>query len=164
MTRSDSIKKLTVLSLLLSLSMVLSYLESLVPVFVAVPGIKLGLANSVSLFALYKLGARYAFPISVIRVILSSLLFGSVMSLAFSFAGAILSLFAMMLLKRTSPLSEAGVSIVGAVCHNIGQIAVAAVLLSTSLIYYLGVLIVSGVVTGALIGLITSYLIKRIKI
>lgn len=149
---------------MLSLSIVLSYLESLVPVFIAVPGVKLGLANAVSLFALYKLGARYAIPISLLRVFLSSLLFGSVISLAFSLGGALLSLFAMILLRALTHLSPTAVSTVGAVCHNIGQIIVAAWLLSTSLVYYLGVLIVSGVVSGILIGLLTSYLIKRIKI
>ena len=164
MARHDSVRTLAYLSLLLSLSMVLSYLESLIPVFIAVPGVKLGLANAVSLFALYKLGARYAIPISLLRVLLSSLLFGSVMSLAFSLAGAALSLLSMIILQKVSPLSEVGVSIVGAVCHNLGQIVVAAALLSTSLIYYLGVLIISGVVSGILIGLLTSYLVKRIKI
>ena len=164
MARHDSVRTLAYLSLLLSLSMVLSYLESLIPVFIAVPGVKLGLANAVSLFALYKLGVRYAVPISLLRVLLSSLLFGSVMSLAFSLAGATLSLLSMIILQKVSPLSKVGVSIVGAVCHNLGQIVVAAALLSTSLIYYLGVLIISGVVSGILIGLLTSYLIKRIKI
>ncbi len=164
MARHDSVRTLAYLSLLLSLSMVLSYLESLIPVFIAVPGVKLGLANAVSLFALYKLGARYAIPISLLRVLLSSLLFGSVMSLAFSLAGAALSLLSMIILQKVNPLSEVGVSIVGAVCHNLGQIVVAAALLSTSLIYYLGVLIISGVVSGILIGLLTSYLVKRIKI
>lgn len=164
MARPDGVRKLAILSLLLSLSMVLSYLESLVPVFIAVPGVKLGLANAVSLFTLYKLGAREAISISLIRVLLSSLLFGSVMSMAFSLAGAALSLFAMIILKRISPLSTAVVSVIGAVCHNVGQIIVAKALLSTSLIYYLGVLIISGVVSGILIGLLTSYLIKRIKI
>lgn len=164
MARNENSKILAYLSVLLALSMVLSYLESLVPVFVAIPGVKLGLANAVSLFALYRLGARYAIPISLLRVFLSSLLFGSVMSLAFSLSGALLSLLAMILLRGFTPLSPTTVSIVGAVCHNIGQIIVAALLLSTSLVYYLGVLIISGVVSGVLIGLLTSYLIKRIKI
>lgn len=164
MARNENSKILAYLSVLLALSMVLSYLESLAPVFVAVPGVKLGLANAVSLFALYRLGARYAIPISLLRVFLSSLLFGSVMSLAFSLSGALLSLLAMILLRGFTPLSPTTVSIVGAVCHNIGQIIVAALLLSTSLVYYLGVLIISGVVSGVLIGLLTSYLIKRIKI
>jgi heptaprenyl diphosphate synthase len=155
---------LTSLSLLLALAMILSYLESLVPPILALPGIKLGLANAVSLFALYRLGARYAIPISLLRVFLSALLFGSIMSLAFSLAGALLSLLAMILLRAMTPLSPTVVSVVGAVCHNIGQIAVAALLLSTSLIYYLGILIISGVISGVLIGLLTSYLIKRIKI
>jgi heptaprenyl diphosphate synthase len=155
---------LTSLSLLLALAMILSYLESLVPPILALPGIKLGLANAVSLFALYRLGARYAIPISLLRVFLSALLFGSIMSLVFSLAGALLSLLAMILLRAMTPLSPTVVSVVGAVCHNIGQIAVAALLLSTSLIYYLGILIISGVISGVLIGLLTSYLIKRIKI
>ena len=164
MDRNDTSRVLTSLSLLLALAMILSYLESLVPPILALPGIKLGLANAVSLFALYRLGARYAIPISLLRVFLSALLFGSIMSLAFSLAGALLSLLAMILLRAMTPLSPTVVSVVGAVCHNIGQIAVAALLLSTSLIYYLGILIISGVISGVLIGLLTSYLIKRIKI
>ena len=144
--------------------MILSYLESLIPAFIAVPGIKLGLANAISLFALYKLGARYAIPITLMRVALSALLFGSAMSFAFSLGGAALSLVAMVLLKKFTHLSATTVSVVGAVYHNIGQIAVAMMLLSTSLIYYLGVLLISGTLAGILVGLLTSYLIERIKI
>ncbi len=149
--------------LLIALAMVLSYIESLIPAFVAIPGIKVGLANIVVVFALYRMDFKSALLISLIRVLLSSLLFGTVMTLAYSAAGASLSLAGMALLKRTGLFGTTAVSVTGAVLHNLGQIAVACLILETdSLLYYLPFLVLSGVVTGLVIGLVSSTLIKRV--
>ena len=109
---------------LVSLAMVLSYLESLFPVFLAVPGIRIGLANIAIVFALYHLGFRAALGISVVRVVLSALLFGSVISMSYSLCGALISLAMMAILKRSGLFGTVAVSVVGGVSHNLGQIAV----------------------------------------
>lgn len=150
--------------LLIALALVLSYVESLIPAFVAIPGIKVGLANIVAVYALYGLGFKHAFLISVLRVLLSALLFGTVMTLAYSAAGAVLSLLGMALLKKTGLFGTTAVSVSGAVLHNIGQITVAVFILETdALLYYLPFLILSGVVTGIVIGIISSTTIKRVS-
>ncbi len=150
--------------LLIALAMVLSYVESLIPAFVAIPGIKIGLANIVVVYALYRLGFRSALLISVLRVLLSALLFGTVLTLAYSAAGAVLSLGGMVFLKRTGLFGTAAVSVFGAVLHNLGQILVACILLGTdALLYYLPFLVISGVVTGVAIGVAASILIRRVE-
>ena len=142
-------KNVALYGLLIALALVLSYLESLVPLSFAVPGIKMGLPNIVVVFALYRLRARDAAVISLVRVLLVSVLFGNVFSLAYSAAGAVLSLLVMMLLKSTGKFSETGVSVAGAVAHNAGQILVAVFVLETGrLVYYLPVLCISGTVAG----------------
>ena len=116
-------------ALLVALAMVLSWLESLVPVSAAVPGMKLGLTNLVVIFALYRLSERDAAAISLVRVVLVSLTFGNAYSFAYSLAGAVLSFAVMAVLKRTGRFSIVGVSVAGGVCHNIGQILVAVAVL-----------------------------------
>lgn len=151
--------------LLTAVAMVLSYVESLVPLSFAVPGIKLGLPNIAVLFALYTLGFKAACTISLTRAVLVSVLFGSVLSLAYSLSGAAVSLAVMYLVKRWGRLGTVGVSVSGAVAHNAGQIAAAALLLETGkLAYYMPVLCVSGTVAGVLVGLTAAVLIKRIKL
>jgi len=150
--------------LLIALALVLSYVESLIPAFVAIPGIKVGLANIVVVYALYRLGFKHAVLISILRVLLASLLFGTVLTLAYSAAGAVLSLAGMALLKKTGLFGTTAVSVSGAVLHNLGQITVAVFILETdALLYYLPFLILSGVVTGIVIGIISSMLIKRVN-
>ena len=151
--------------LLLALALVLSYLESLVPLSFSVPGVKLGLPNLVIIFALYCMGKREAILISLLRVLLASILFGNVLSMLYSAAGALVSFLAMWGLKSSGKFSCTGVSVAGAVAHNCGQIFTAVLLLETSrLVWYLPVLCVSGVVAGVCIGLLSAQLIKRIKI
>ena len=147
-----------------SLALLLSYVEFLLPpLFVAVPGIKLGLPNVAILFVLYYAGARPAIAVSLIRVVLSSILFGNAMSFAYSIAGAALSLLIMAILKRTDKLSPVGVSVAGAVMHNIGQIIVAVVLLATPQIaYYMIALTLTGVVSGVFVGILGGLLLRRI--
>ena len=157
-------KTLARFGLLIALALILSYLESLLPLSFGVPGIKLGLPNLVVIFALYRLSPRAAAVISVLRVLLVSVLFGSVLSLAYSAAGAVLSFLIMWGLKRSGKFSCTGVSVAGALAHNAGQILAAALLLETSrLAWYLPVLCISGTVAGICIGLLSALLIKRIK-
>lgn len=156
-------KQITEYGLLLALAMVLSYVETLVPLSFAVPGVKLGLANIVVLFALYRLGISQAFIISLLRVLLVSFMFGNAFSLIYSLSGAILSFGIMVLLKKSGGFSPAGVGVGGGVAHNIGQILCAMVLLETGgLIYYLPVLLISGTIAGVLIGLTAGMIIKRL--
>jgi heptaprenyl diphosphate synthase len=157
-------KKIAWLGLTVALAMIMSYIETLFPLSFAVPGIKAGLANIVIIFVLYKMSFRDACIVSFIRVFLVSLLFGNVMMLAYSLAGAVLSLGLMALLKKSDKFSVVGVSVAGGVMHNIGQIIMAVILLGTEQIaYYLPVLVLTGTVTGVLIGIVSSLIIKRIK-
>ena len=124
----------------------------------------MGLANIVVIFALYTLGPVEALTVSLLRVILSSFLFGSVLSLLYSLSGALLSLGGMIVMKKLKIFSTLVVSVTGGVLHNVGQILVACLVLETDvLLYYLPVLILSGVVTGAVIGIIGSLVIKRLE-
>ena len=148
--------------LLIALALALSWLESLLPPL-GVPGVKLGLPNLVIVFALYRLGTWDAWQLSVVRVLLASALFGSGVSLAYSAAGAVLSLTVMGLLKKTGKFSPVGVSVAGGVAHNAGQILMAMALLETArLAWYLPVLWISGTVAGALIGIVSGELVKRV--
>jgi len=145
--------------------MILSYVEALVPISVAVPGVKIGLANIVVMFALYKMGAKAAVSISLVRVVLVSILFGNLFSMVYSLAGAVLSLGAMLCATRIKELSSVGVGVIGGVFHNIGQIIVAIFVLETAgLIYYLPVLCISGTVAGILVGLLAGILVQRINL
>ena len=158
-------KKLTTLAITVTLAMALSFLESQIPPLVAIPGVKLGLANIAVIFALYRFGAREAAAVSALRVFLVGLLFGSFVSTLYSIAGAILSFAVMLLLRRFKVFSEVGVSVAGGVCHNVGQIAVACVLLETNVIlYYLPFLLLSGTVAGVGVGVLSALLIRKLKI
>lgn len=157
-------KRLTLYALMTALAMVLSYLESLVPLSFAVPGVKMGLPNIVIVFALYKMGFRPACVISLVRVVLVSILFGNVFSMVYSLAGAVLSLGAMWLLKKSGKFSSVGVSVAGGLAHNVGQIIVAIFVLQTGgLIWYLPALCVSGTIAGICIGIVGGIMVKRIN-
>ena len=158
-------QKLTVMALTTAIALVLSFIESQIPAFVAVPGVKMGLANIAIVYALYRLGWKEAALISLIRVVLVSLLFGSAASFLYSLAGAVLSLLGMALLKKTGKFTEIVVSVAGGVLHNIGQITMASIILETdALRYYLPFLLVSGILAGVVIGLISGILIRRIHL
>lgn len=160
-----STKKLTTLAVTVAVAMILSFVESRLPTFVPIPGVKVGLANIAVIFALYKMGWREAIAVSVIRVLLVALLFGSVVSLAYSIAGAAISLSLMILLRKIGIFTEVAVSVVGGITHNIGQILIAFLLLETKVVfYYLPFLMVSGVIAGIAVGVAAALLIKRIKI
>lgn len=152
------------LGLTIALAMIMSYIEALVPLSFAVPGIKMGLANIVIIFVLYKIGTKEAILVSIIRVILVSLLFSNVMAMAYSIAGAVLSLGIMWILKKIDKFSVIGVSIAGGIMHNVGQIIMAVILLGTEQIaLYLPVLIITGTATGVVIGIVSGLVINRFK-
>ena len=156
-------KRITVMAMCVALAMILSYVESMIP-SPGIPGVKLGLANIVVVFALYKLGWKEAVGISLLRVFLVSLLFGHAASLMYSAAGAALSLLGMILLKKSDRLGSVAVSVLGGVLHNAGQILMAVVLMGSNVVYYLPVLIVSGTIAGVGIGLVAAILVKRIPV
>lgn len=163
--KRNKIRRIVMLGLLTSVAMILSYVESLLPPLLpAVPGIKIGLPNVIIIFLLYKAGYRSAAAVSLIRVFLVALLFGNIMTLAYSLAGAMLSLTLMALCKRFDVFSTVGVSIVGGVTHNLGQILVAIALFDTvQLGYYMIVLAFTGTVAGVFIGLAGSLLLRRLE-
>ena len=147
-----------------ALALIFSYIETLVPLPIAIPGIKIGLANLIIVFALYKLKIGEVTVLSVVRVLLVGALFGSLFSVIYSLAGAIVSLGVMYLLKKTEKFSVIGISMAGGVFHNIGQLIVAGIVLeSLSVIYYAPVLLVAGVVTGIVIGIVSNEVIKRLQ-
>ena len=158
----ERLRRMTTLSLLFALAMIFSFVESRLPTFIPIPGVKLGLCNVVIIFTLLKLGAPAAIAVSLLRVLLSSILFGNAAAFFYSLAGAILSLAVMILLLRLHLFSAVGISVLGGVMHNIGQLLMAWILLGTAgVMYYLPVLLISGVIAGALIGLLSAYLAKR---
>lgn len=155
-------KRLVLLAMLTAVAMILSYVESLLP-SVGIPGVKMGLANIAIIFALFRFGWKEAAALSLVRVVLVSLLFGSVGAMLYSLAGAVLSLAVMALLRRTDRFSTLGVSVAGGVAHNAGQILMAMLILQTrQLLGYLPVLAVAGIGGGILTGLAAALLIRRI--
>ena len=160
-----SVKKLCFLALMTSLAMVLSYIEMLLPpIWPAVPGIKVGLANIVIILLLYKFSFKEAGVVSLVRVCLMSLLFGSAVMFLYSLGGAVLSLVIMAVLKRTDWFSSVGVSIAGGVTHNLGQIVVAIIVMQTKEIgYYMIILAVTGTIAGIFIGLLGAILLRYFK-
>ena len=157
-------RKIAFLGILTAVAMIFSFIESQIPSFVAIPGIKMGLANIAVIVVLYKMGWKEAVFVNIIRVLLTTFLFGSVMTLAYSAAGATLSLLVMILLKKCKWASTILVSVAGGICHNIGQILVAVFVTETAeLVYYLPILLISGTITGVLIGLIGGLVVKKLE-
>lgn len=160
---SSKTKTVALLGVSAAAAMILSYVESFVPSVVY--GVKIGLPNIVIIYILYKLGATKAAGVSIVRVLLTSILFGSVMSLWYSLAGAVFSLLVMTLLKKTKLFSIVGVSVVGGVAHNMAQICVAVIITGVGAIaYYLPALVVGGIVAGIIIGLAGATVVKRVNI
>lgn len=157
-------KKTAYLGMLTALAFVFSYIEFLLPINLGVPGIKLGLANLVVIVALYTMNVRWAFTLSLVRILLTGLTFGNPASMIYSLAGGMLSLAIMIFAKKWKIFSVTGVSILGGVFHNIGQIVTAILVVETaSLLYYLPVLILSGTIAGVLIGVLASILIRNLR-
>jgi len=167
MSRSSSrrsTKRVALCGLLLSLMLVLGYVEHLIPVAAGVPGIKLGLSNGILIFAVYMLDIPTAYILMVLKVVLSGAMFGGVSAMMYAFAGGLLSLTAMVLLSRVKGLHPVTVSMVGGVMHNVGQVTLAMIMLQTSrLAWYLAVLMVVGLICGALTGICANQVMKYMK-
>lgn len=163
-TEMEKGKKTAFYGMFLALALVAGYVEQVMPVHLGVPGVKLGLANVVTMVLLYTMGVRAAAGITTIRILLAGMLFGTGFSIVYSAAGAFLSMAAMTLLKKTKKFSCTGVSVAGGVFHNIGQILVAMAVLETrALLYYLPVLILAGLAAGIVIGFLSGLLIHRLE-
>ncbi len=165
MKKASKARYISFVAMFSLLALGLSYIESLIPPLTSIPGIKLGLANIAVIFVLYKFDIKGAIIVSLMRVFISFLLFGSVLSLAYSFSGALLSITVMAIMKKSGKFSEIGVSVAGAITHNTAQIIVAILFFSTKeIIFYLPVLVISAVISGIFIGTAGALLVKRIKI
>lgn len=160
-----SSKKTATFGVLVALAFIFSYVESTIPSNFAVPGMKLGFANIIVLVTLYLLGSKEAFVISMIRIILVGFTFGNLNTMMYSLAGGLLSFAVMALAKRFDGFSIWGVSVLGAIFHNVGQVAVAMLVLQTSaLIGYLPFLLVFGIISGVVIGIVGAELTKRLRV
>ena len=162
-SRIQRTRRLAFGAMFAALALIFSYVEVLIPVPVPIPGVKLGIANLVIIIALYRMGFRYAFTINCIRIIIAGLLFSGVFGMIYSFAGGILSIVIMFLLKRTGLFSMTGVSMAGGVAHNLGQLITACLIVSNfKLMSYFAVLLFSGLISGIIIGILAYVIEKRL--
>lgn len=147
-----------------ALALIFSYVESLIPIHLGIPGVKLGLANLIIVIALYKMSIKEAYILSIIRIVLAGFIFGNLFAILYSLAGGILSLTIMCILKKTDKFSVYGVSMAGGVLHNVGQLVMAIIVLeSVSIGYYFPVLLISGLAMGFVNGVISNEMMKRLK-
>ena len=150
--------------MLISLAFIFSYLEAVIPIPIPVPGVKLGLANLVTIVGLYTVGVKGTVAVSLIRIVLVGCTFGNLFSMVYGLAGGALSLLLMILFRRTKWFSQVGISIIGGIGHNVGQLTVAALVTETAgVFYYLPFLLVAGTVAGAVIGLLGGLVTERIR-
>lgn len=156
-------KKTAFCGLMLALALIASYVESLIPIPIPIPGIKLGVANSIVLILLYMTDVKTSWIVSVSRVVLVGFLFGSMSSILYSLSGAVLSIVIMIWVKKQNCFTMTGVSVTGGVSHNMGQLLTAYLVLESKAVwYYLPVLMISGVVTGSIIGILGKEITKRV--
>lgn len=147
-----------------ALALIFSYVETWIPFHIGIPGVKLGLANLIIVVALYKLEVRQVYMLAVTRVVLAGLMFGNLFSIIYSLAGGLLSLTVMWTLKRRDGFSVMGISVAGGVAHNIGQLVIAMLVVeSTDLVYYAPVLLIAGLITGLIIGVVSNEMLKRLR-
>lgn len=147
-----------------ALALIFSYAESLIPIHLGIPGVKLGLANLIIVIALYRMSIKETFLLSIARIVLAGFLFGNLFAILYSLAGGMFSLIVMCILKRTEKFSVFGISMAGGVFHNVGQLIMAAIVLeSINIGYYFPVLLISGLATGFVIGVISNEMLKRLK-
>lgn len=157
-------KKTVTLGFLLALSMILAYIESIIPFTVGIPGAKIGLPNIVAVILLYIYGGREALSVNLLRIVLTGFLFGNLYSILYALAGAICSFCVMAVLKKTGMFSVIGVSIGGGISHNIGQILVAIFVVEAfAPAFYLPLLLIAGVVTGFLTGIVSMQTIGYVR-
>lgn len=156
-------KKAAYMGMFTALAFVFSYLEFLIPINLGIPGVKLGLANLVTIVALYIMGIKEACTLSLARIVLNSFTFGNPAAMLYSLAGGFLSLLAMAAAQKIKLFSVTGVSVLGGVFHNLGQILAAALVVENAkLLYYFPVLVLSGTLAGTVIGILAAMVIKRL--
>ena len=151
-------------ALMASLALIFSYIEAIIPYNPGIPGIKLGIANVVTVIALYKYGWKEAVSVSVIRIVIAGLLFNGAFGMLYSLAGATVSLIGMILLKKTDLFSVTGVSMAAGVLHNLGQLLVAAALIEDlRIFFYFPVLMFSGIAARILVGIVSDMILRRLR-
>ena len=160
---TNQIRRICLYAILSAVCLVLGYIESLVPLTFIAPGVKIGLANTVCLILAAKMDIKGAFLVNTTRILLSSMLFGSVISLSFSLIAGVVSLGSVCILRRLKIFSIIGVSTIAAVVHNLVQMAVAVCIMGVGSLYYLPVLIISGVFSGLIVGIISDIILKKVK-
>lgn len=152
------------IALLVALALIFSYVEAIIPYNPGIPGIKLGVANIVTVIALYKFGPKDALTVSIVRVLIAGLLFNGIFGACYAMAGAIVSLVGMIFLRKTGVFSVVGVSMAGGVLHNVGQLLVAAALIEDlKIFFYFPVLLFSGIIAGIAVGIAAALVFDRIK-
>ncbi|MCR5702412.1 MAG: Gx transporter family protein [Lachnospiraceae bacterium] len=158
-------KDITKIGIFIALAMAFGYLEVLIPFSFGIPGVKLGVANIVVVTGLFLLKPGEVFTVSILRIMMMGFLFGNGISILYSLAGGLLSFVVMLILKKTKVFSITGISVAGGVFHNLGQIMAAALILHNRILfYYLPVLIIAGVITGSLIGLLSDRVVKTLRL
>lgn len=145
------------------MALILSYVESLIPFYFGVPGVKLGLTNAIVVLMLYLVGTKEAFAVSTLRIVLAGFLFGNMFSILYSLAGGLLSFLIMYLIKKTKLLGIVPVSVCGGIFHNVGQLVLAAFVVENyNIFYYMPLLLIAGAATGLLIGVAAKEIAARI--
>ena len=156
-------KQLAIAALFTTLALIFSYIEAIIPLNIGFVGVKLGFANIVVLIALYAMNTKYAFCINMLRISIAGLLFSGLVGMLYSFSGGILSFATIYLLKKTNVFSIIGVSMAGGVMHNLGQLIIASFVLANSKLFlYLPVLLISGIISGIVIGIIAYTLLAKL--
>lgn len=157
-------KRIAILGVIIAFAAILSYIEAIISLGMFIPGVKLGLANIAVVICFYLYGYKEALMVNVVRIIIVGLLFGNMFSISFSISGALVSYIVMVLLKKTDIFSPIGISVAGGVAHNVGQILIASLIIeSYSVIFYLPILMIAGIVCGLIIGFISILVIKYMK-
>ena len=157
-------RKIAYLGVFLALALILSYVESLIPFYLGIPGVKLGLTNLIVVVMLYCTGTKEAFGVSVARILLAGFLFGNLFSILYSLAGGVLSFIVMCLLKKTGRFHVISVSVTGGISHNLGQLIAAAFVVETyDIFYYMPFLLIAGVATGFVIGMLAQEFVLRFE-
>ena len=164
-SNQERTQRIALCGLLIAMMLVLGFIESRIPINAGIPGIKLGLSNGVLIFAVYMLDIPTAWLLMVLKVTLSGLLFGGFNTIMYALAGGVLSMLTMTLLSRIKGMHPVTVSMAGGVMHNVGQVALAMILLHTrQLLYYMAILILVGLACGALTGIVASSVMKHLKV
>ena len=157
-------QKTAYLGLFSAVAIILGYVESLIPFYLGIPGVKLGLTNLIVVVMLYCTGTKEAFGVSVARILLAGFLFGNLFSILYSLAGGVLSFIVMCLLKKTGRFHVISVSVTGGISHNLGQLIAAAFVVETyDIFYYMPFLLIAGVATGFVIGMLAQEFILRFE-